>query len=119
MPDPIDPETLERACVLLAEHHNEGMPEELRDHYSAEAFKAYEIAPYDEWLIFSSPGGFTNQLYLVSDPMVYAMSGWESYEVTVAEARALKAAGATRRPPDPREDDDDDDEDDDEDDDAS
>ena len=117
MPDAIDHETLERACALLAEHHNEGMPEELR-RYRPEAFKSYEIVPYDEWLIFSSPGGFTNQVYLVSDPMVYSMSGWESYEETLSVARALKAAGATRRPPDPDEDDDDDDEDD-EDDDAN
>jgi hypothetical protein len=108
----IDQEALDRACVLLAEHHNEGLPEELR-RYTPEAFRSYEIVPYEEWLIFSSPGGFTNQVFLVSDPLVYAMEGWESYDDAIPEARRLKAAGATSRPADPEEDDDDDEDDDD------
>jgi hypothetical protein len=110
----IDQEALERACARLAEQHNEGLPSELQT-YTPEAFKSYEIVPYDEWLIFSSPGGFTNQIFLVSDPMVYEMAGWESYDVAVPEARRLKAAGATSRPAyptDPDEDDDDDEDDD-------
>jgi hypothetical protein len=111
MPDGIDQAALERACVLMADYHNEDLPEEL-PHHPPEAFKAYEIVPYDEWLIFSSPGGFTNQILLVSDPMVYVMWGWESYDDAVPEARRLKATGATRRPDDPDEDDDDDEDDD-------
>lgn len=105
MPEGIDQKSLERACVLLAEHHNEGLPEELQQ-YTAEGFRSYEVVPYDEWLIFSSPGGFTNQIFLVSDPMVYAMEGWEPYDEAIPEARKLKAAGATRRPPEPDDEDD-------------
>jgi hypothetical protein len=111
MPEAIDSETLERACVLMAEFRNEGLPEELQT-ATPEMFKAYEIYPYDEFLIFSSPGGFSNRIYLVSDPLVYSMAGWEQYEDTIPAARALKATGATRRPPDPDDDGDDDDEDD-------
>ncbi len=112
-PKAVDPHPLDRACELLAEYHNEGLPEGF-PRYDAEAFKGYQITPYANWLIFLSPEGFTNQSFLVSDPMVYETPGWESYEDALAEARALKAAGATRRPEDP--DDEDDDPDDDEDD---
>jgi hypothetical protein len=114
MPEPIDQETLERACVLMAELYNEGLPEEMQT-ATPEMFKAYDIYPYDEFLIFSAPDGFSNQLYLVSDPLVYEMAGWEQYEETIPAARALKATGATRRPEevnDADEDDEDDDTDD-------
>jgi hypothetical protein len=97
MPEPIDQETLERACVLMAELYNEGLPEEMQT-ATPEMFKAYDIYPYDEFLIFSSPDGFSNQFELVSDPLVYSMAGWEQYEDTIPDARALKIAGATRRP---------------------
>jgi len=118
VPEGIDQETLERACALLAEYHNDGLPEDFPP-YPAESFKAYEIYPYDEFLIFSSPDGFSNQLYLVSDPLVYAMAGWEQYEDTIPAARALKATGATRRPDEDDEDEDEDDDTDDTDDELS
>ena len=63
--------------------------------------------PYEEWLIFVSAEGFTNQRFLVSDPMVFESPGWENYADAIPAARALKATGPTRRP------DEDDDEDDD------
>ncbi len=114
MPEGIDQETLERAYVRLAEFHNEDLPEGVPA-TPPEAFAGFQVTPYEEWLIFNAPDGFTNQTFLVSDQMVYESPGWESYEDALAEARALKAAGATRRPEEP--DDDDDDDDDDEDDD--
>jgi hypothetical protein len=110
MPEGIDQETLERACALLAEYHNDGLPEEIPP-YTADAFKDYQIVPYEDWLIFVAPDGFTNQSFLVSDPMVYESPGWESYEDALTEARALKAAGATRRPEEPDDEDEDEDED--------
>jgi hypothetical protein len=58
-------------------------------------------------LIFVSAEGFTNQRFLVSDPMVFESPGWESYADAVAEARALKASGATRRPLEPDDDEED------------
>ena len=105
-PKATDLQTLDRACELLAEYHNEGLPEGFPRH-SAEDFKGYQITPYGDWLIFVSPGGFTNQSFLVSDPMVFESPGWESYEDALAQARALKAAGATRRPEEPDDEDDD------------
>jgi hypothetical protein len=67
--------------------------------------------PYEDWLIFVAPDGFTNQSFLVSDPMVYESPGWESYVDALTETRALKAAGATRRPEEPDDEDEDEDED--------
>jgi hypothetical protein len=86
----------ERARELLAEYHNEDLPAEFPRH-TADAFRAFQVTPYEEWLIFTTEG-FSNQTFLVSDPMVYVSPGWESYEDALAAARALKAAGATRRP---------------------
>ena len=107
-PPAIDSQTVDRACELLAEYHNEGLPEGFT-RTRAEDFKGYQITSYEEWLIFASPSSFTNQTFLVSDPMVFESPGWESYEDALVEARALKAVGATRRPEDPDEDDDDED----------
>ncbi|TDU84094.1 hypothetical protein EV138_6565 [Kribbella voronezhensis] len=114
MPEGIDQETLDRAYARLAEYHNEDLPDGLPA-MTAETFAGYQVTPYEEWLIFNSADGFTNQTFLVSDEMVYESPGWQSYEDALTEARALKAAGATRRPEDP--DDEDDDDEDDEDDD--
>lgn len=105
MPEGIDQATLDRACELLAEYHNEDLPPEI-PRYTADSFKDYQIFPYEEFLIFVAPDGFTNQNFLVSDPLVYETPGWESYEDAIAGARELKAAGATRRPEEDDEDDD-------------
>jgi hypothetical protein len=115
MPEGIDQETLDRAYARLAEYHNEDLPDGLPE-MTAETFAGYQVTPYEEWLIFNSADGFTNQTFLVSDEMVYESPGWQSYEDALAEARALKAAGATRRPEDPDEDDDDEDDEDEDDD---
>lgn len=85
------------ALTLLAEYHNDALPEEF-PRYTAEAFAAYKVTPYEEWLFFTVESGFSNQSFLVSDPMVYESPGWQSYEDALTEARTLKAAGATRRP---------------------
>jgi hypothetical protein len=112
MPEGIEQDVLDRACARLAEYHNEDLPEGMQ-RYTADDFKSYQIHPFEDWLIFVSPDGFTNQSFLVSDPMVYESPGWESYEDALTEAKALKAAGATRRPEEPDDEDDDDDDDDD------
>lgn len=107
MPEGIDQGTLDRACELLAEYYNEDLPAEIQ-RYTADSFKEYQVVPYEEFLIFVAPDGFTNQTFLVSDPLVFESPGWESYEDAIAEARELKAAGATRRPDEPDDDDEDD-----------
>ncbi|WP_405063099.1 hypothetical protein OG474_16060 [Kribbella sp. NBC_01505] len=66
-----------RARELLAEYHNAGLPAEF-PRYTADAFTAYQVTPYEDWLIFTVESGFTNQTFLVSDPMVYESPGWQS-----------------------------------------
>jgi hypothetical protein len=90
--------TEERARTLLAEYHNEDLPAEV-PRVTADDFGVYQVTAYEEWLIFNAESGFSNQTFLVSDPMVYESPGWQSSEDALTEARALKAAGATRRPP--------------------
>jgi hypothetical protein len=114
MSEGIDKETLERGYARLAEYHNEDRPQGIPP-VTAETFAGYQVMPYEEWLIFNSADRFTNQTFLVSDQLVYESPGWQSYEDALTEARALKAAGATRRLEAP---DDDEDDEDDEDDDA-
>ncbi|WP_327638865.1 hypothetical protein OHB24_10975 [Kribbella sp. NBC_00482] len=91
-----DHQAYDRARELLAQYHNEDLPADFARH-TPDAFKAFQVTPYEEWLIFTADG-FGNQTFLVSDPMVYESPGWQSYEDALTEARALKAAGATRRP---------------------
>ncbi len=91
-----DRETLELAYARLAEYHNEDLPQGIPP-VTAETFAGYQVTPYEEWLIFTSADGFTNQTFLVSGQMVYESPGWQSYEDALTEARALKATGATRR----------------------
>jgi hypothetical protein len=114
MPEGIDQETLDRAYARLAEYHNEDLPEGIPA-VTADTFAGYTVTPYEDWLIFNSPDGFTNQTFLVSDQMVYDSPGWESYEDALTAAKALKAAGATRCPEDPDDEDDEDDEEEDDD----
>jgi hypothetical protein len=97
MPEGIDQEVLDRAYARLAEYHNEGLPPGVPG-YTPEQFAGFQVTPYEEWLIFTSASGFTNQTFLVSDQMVYESPGWQQYEDALTEARALKASGATRRP---------------------
>ena len=106
MPEGIDQETLDRAYERLAEYHNEDLPDGF-PRSTPDDFKSYQIVPYEDWLIFAAPDGYTNQTFLVSDPMVHESPGWESYEDALTEAKALKAAGATRRPDDPDDEDED------------
>ena len=108
MPEGIDQARLEHAYQALADHHNsgrlEGMP-----HIEPASFAKYNVSAYDdEWLLFSSPSGFSNRSYLVSGQMVYGFPGWESSAEAVEAARVLKAQGATRRSPEPDDEDDDD-----------
>jgi len=61
-------------------------------------FAGYEGSAYDDqWCVISSPGGFTNQSFLVSGDMVYEFPGWETAAGAVKEAQLLKDQGATRR----------------------
>ena len=80
--------TEERARELLAEYHNEDLPPNFPRH-TADAFRAFQVTPYEEWLIFTTDG-FSNQTFLVSDPVVYVSPGWQSYEDALTAARALK-----------------------------
>jgi hypothetical protein len=95
MSEGIDHERLERAYARLAEYHNEDLPQGI-PRVTAEMFASYQVTPYEEWLIFNSADGFTNQTFLVSDQLVYESPGWQSYEDALAEARALTAAGTRR-----------------------
>lgn len=58
-------------------------------------------------LVFSSPGGYTNQLFLVSEDTVYPFSlTTEGWEQALANARARKAAEAEAEANAPLEDED-------------
>jgi hypothetical protein len=95
MIDGVDEETVHRACVAMAEYHNAGLLERM-EQTTPEMFAQYQIVPYEEWLIFASPGGFTNQLFMVGDGVVYEFPGWESYDDALANARALRSQGGRR-----------------------
>ena len=107
MPEGIDRARLEHACLVLADYHNHGRLEGMPRVDPAE-FAEYNVAVYDDqWLLFSSPGGFTNQSFLVGGDMVYDFPGWETPAEAARNAQALKDQGATRRPYDDDDDDDD------------
>jgi len=118
VPEGIDQSRLEHAYEALADYHNSGVVEDM-PRFEPAMFAEYNVSAYDDqWLLFSSPGGFTNQSFLVSGDMVYEFPGWETAAGAVKEAQLLKDQGATRRTfSRPDDDDDDDDFDDDEEDD--
>jgi len=97
MSEGIDKETLDRAYARLAEYHNEDRPQGIPP-VTVETFAGYHVMPYEEWLIFNSADGFTNQTFLVSDQLVYESPGWQSYEDALTEVRALKAAAPPAAP---------------------
>jgi hypothetical protein len=58
---------------------------------TAGSFADWQIHPYKEWLVFNSPDGYTNQLYLVAGGVVHPFSlSRETIEEAVAAARAQR-----------------------------
>ena len=88
MADEIDPERLDRARWALVVWMNE----RAFDHdpiLDTDALDDWEVWPVGEFLVFSSPGGYTNRLYLVGDEIVRTFTlAEETVEYAIAAARA-------------------------------
>jgi hypothetical protein len=93
MPEGIDEATFQHACEALAGFQNERALDDRMLTTPAD-YLDWDVGTHEEWLVFSSPGGYTNQLFLVSDDTVYPFSPTnESWEDAVENARARKASG--------------------------
>jgi len=86
----IDPVVLGEARAALAAWMNARMPDPAHQ-TTAESYVSWQVAPAEEFLVFSSPGGYTNQLYLVGHGVVRPFS----YTTDTRES-ALEAARAER-----------------------
>jgi hypothetical protein len=97
----IDPATLTRARQALAEWMNEREDDD-EEQLDGESLEDWQVYPVEEFLVFSSPGGFTNQLYLVGEGVVRGFSyANETEEYAVAAARAERDGLAPPEPPGP------------------
>ncbi|MDX6235805.1 MAG: hypothetical protein QOG10_620 [Kribbellaceae bacterium] len=95
----IDEARLAAARQTLSDWSNERMLDpSMRT--TADSYAEWQVQPYEEFLIFSSPGGYTNQLYLVGDGIVKPFSyAWDTVE-SAAEAAKAERDG-TAPPPAP------------------
>jgi hypothetical protein len=67
---------------------------------TADSYDEWQVEAHDEFLIFSSPGGYTNQLYLIGDGVVKPFSyAWDTVESAAEAARAER--DGTAPPPAP------------------
>jgi hypothetical protein len=90
----IDEATLRQACEALAGYQNERVLDDKMLTTPLD-YLDWDVGPYEEWLVFSSPGGYTNQLFLVSEDTVYPFSlTTEGWEQALENARARKTAEA-------------------------
>ncbi|ADB32308.1 hypothetical protein Kfla_3246 [Kribbella flavida DSM 17836] len=97
----IDPGTLARARQALADWMNEHEDDD-EPRLEAESFEGWQVWPVEEFLVFSSPGGFTNMLYLVGEGVVRAFSySSETEEYAAAAARAERDGTEPPAPPAP------------------
>jgi hypothetical protein len=83
---------IREACEALSEWSNERALDPIML-TTPESFACWEIGPVEDWLVFSSPGGYTNSLYLVRGRTVYPFS----YSTESLES-ALKSARASEKP---------------------
>jgi hypothetical protein len=90
MEEEIDPTEAARARELLASWWNARRGES-EPAYSADSFTDWKFARRAEFLLFGSPNGLANQLFLVGDGVVKPFS----YATDTAES-ALAAARAER-----------------------
>ena len=102
----IDEATLRQACEALAGYQNERALDEKMLTTPLD-YMDWDVGPYEDWLVFSSPGGYTNQLFLVFGDTVYPFSlTTEGWEQALENARARKAAEAEAEANAPLEDED-------------
>lgn len=99
MPEGIDEVTFHNACEALAGFQNEKALDDRMLTTPAD-YLDWDVGTYEEWLVFSSPGGYTNQLFMISDDTVYPFSlTKESWEQALESARARKASEAPAQEP--------------------
>lgn len=99
MADEIDPAVLVRARQTLADWMN-AQEDDDEPPLDGESFADWQVWAAEEFLVFSSPGGYTNMLYLVGDGLVRPFSySTETEEYAVAAARAQR--DGTEPPPPP------------------
>jgi hypothetical protein len=102
----IDEATLRQACEALAGYQNERALDDKMLTTPLD-YMDWDVGPYEEWLVFSSPGGYTNQLFLVAGDTVYPFSlTTEGWEQALENARARKTAEAEAEANAPSEDED-------------
>jgi hypothetical protein len=99
----IDQAVLARARQALAEWMNAQEDEDDVDELiDAESLEGWQVYPVEEFLAFSSPGGFTNQLYLVGEGVVRPFSySSETQEYAVEATRAERDGLEPPEPPGP------------------
>jgi hypothetical protein len=91
MADEIDQAALAQARQTLADWMNDKVGDDPQLRTTAESYDDWQVGSYQEFLIFSSPGGFTNQLYMVGDGVVQPFSYTRDDEESAAEkARAQR-----------------------------
>ncbi|TWD84430.1 hypothetical protein FB561_5617 [Kribbella amoyensis] len=88
MADEIDQAVLAQARQTLADWVNENADED-DERMDADSFAGWQAGTQDEFFVFTSPGGYTNMLYLVGEGVVHPFSyATETLEYAVAAARA-------------------------------
>jgi hypothetical protein len=103
MADDIDPAVLARRKQALAEWMNAAEdPGDREQVIDGEWLDGWHVHAVEEFLIFSSPGGYTNQLYLVGEGVVHPFSfARETQEYAVELARAERDGTEPPEPPGP------------------
>lgn len=90
MTEEIDPAVLASRQQALAEWMNAAEdPEDRAEVVHGDLVDGWYSYSIEEFMVFGSPGGYTNRLYLVGDGVVYPFSlSTESVEHAVESARA-------------------------------
>lgn len=95
MADEIDQAMLAQARQTLADWMNDKVGDDPQLRTTAESYDDWQVGSYQEFLIFSSPGGFTNQLYMVGDGVVQPFSYTRDDEESAAEKARAQRDGLT------------------------
>ncbi|TDO47882.1 hypothetical protein EV643_108196 [Kribbella sp. VKM Ac-2527] len=95
MADEIDQAVLAQARQRLADWMNDKVGDDPQLRTTAESYDDWQVGSYEEFLIFSSPGGFTNQLYMVGDGVVQPFSYTRDDEESAAEKARAQRDGLT------------------------
>lgn len=92
----IAPDTLKRFQQALLDWMNAWNDVQM------DSLDGWQVYPVDEFLIFGSPGGYTNRLYLVGDGVIHPFSySDETQEYALAAARAERDGTEPPPPPGP------------------